>query len=72
MNVSGYVASTLNQWIPIPGGNIGQTKTFFAVPSDNTVELKGLNLTNINGGNLNPAPSGFATGYLVTITLFYF
>jgi len=71
MNVSGYISS--NQWIPIPGGNIGPTKTFFSVANDNAVQIKGLNLTNINGANTSTRPSsGVAAGYLATLTLFYF
>jgi hypothetical protein len=71
MQVSGYLSS--NQWIPIPGGNIGPTKTYYSVSTDGSVQIRGLNLTNINGANASTRPAvGVAAGFLVTITLFYY
>jgi hypothetical protein len=71
MHVSGYASSS--EWIPIPGGNIGQTRTYYSVSSDNIVEIRGLNLTNINGANVAVRPTaGVASGFLATVTLFYY
>lgn len=68
---SGYISSS--QWIPIPGGNIGPTKTYYSVTADNSVQIKGLNLTNINGANTATRPgAGVAAGFLATVTLFYY
>jgi hypothetical protein len=71
MAVSGYISSS--QWIPIPGGNIGPTKTYYSITADNSVQLRGLNLTNINGANVATRPgAGVAAGFLATVTLFYY
>jgi len=71
MNASGYTSS--RQWSPIPGGNIGPTKTYFSVSADNSVQIRGMNLTNINGANTAVRPTaGVASGFLATITLFYY
>ena len=71
ISVSGYISSS--QWIPIPGGNIGPTRVYYSVTSDNGIQIRGLNLTNINGANTATRPaSGVAAGFLVTVTLFYF
>jgi len=68
---SGYVTS--GQWVPIPGGNFTQTRVYYSVSIDNNVEIRGLNLTNINGANVAVRPpAGVAAGFLVTITLFYY
>jgi hypothetical protein len=68
---SGYITS--GQWVPIPGGNLGPTRTSYTVSADNSVQIKGLNLTNINGANISVRPtSGLAAGFLATITLFYY
>lgn len=77
MQASGYVLTGTNppagQWIPIPGGNISQTRVFYSVTTDNNVQIRGLNLTNINGANVGVRPAaGVATGFLATITLFYY
>lgn len=71
IQVSGYSSS--GQWIPIPGGNISQTRVYYSVSTDNNVEMRGLNLTNINGANVAVRPpAGVAAGFLATITLFYY
>jgi hypothetical protein len=70
LSVQGYIAS--GEWIPIPGANIGPTKVYSSVTQSNKVILYGLNLSNINGANTAVKPSfGSASGFLVTITLFY-
>jgi hypothetical protein len=67
---SGYIAA--DYWVPIYGGNISQTKIYFKVGTDNSVEIRGLLLGNINGGNVTvKAATSRAAGYLATITLFY-
>ena len=71
MSASGYISSS--QWIPIPGGNIGPTKTYYSITADYSVQIKGLNLTNINGANTATRPgAGVAAGFLATVTLFYY
>ncbi len=71
MSISGYV--TLAQWNPIPGGNIGGGRVYYSVTSDNNVQILGVNLTYINGGNTAVRPTtGVAAGFLATITLFYY
>ena len=68
---SGFTVS--RQWSPAPYGNIQAGRIYYTVPSFNTVSLTGLNLTNINGGNIaiTPGPSDPLFGYLATITIFY-
>jgi hypothetical protein len=70
IQVSGYVAS--GNWQPIAGGNISATKTYFSFSADYSVQMKGLNLTNINGSSLTRPSTGTGTGFLATITLFYY
>lgn len=71
MSASGYISSS--QWTPIPGGNIGPTKTHYSITADYSVQIKGLNLTNINGANTATRPgAGVAAGFLATVTLFYY
>ena len=69
INASGYVAS--GNWQPIAGGNISATKTYYSFSADYSVQIKGLNLTNINGSSLTRPSTGTGTGFLATITLFY-
>jgi hypothetical protein len=67
---SGYIAA--DYWVPIPGGNISQSKIYFKVGTDNSVELRGLLLGNMNGGNVSvKAATSKASGFVATITLFY-
>ena len=71
MSASGYISS--GQWIPIPGGNIGPTKVYYSITTDYSTQLRGLNLTNINGANVAVRPgAGVAAGFLATVTLFYY
>jgi hypothetical protein len=71
MSMSGYAAA--GQWNPIPSGNIRPTLTHYAITTDNSVQILGLNLTNLNGGNTAVRPTtGVAAGFLATITLFYY
>jgi hypothetical protein len=70
LGASGYIAA--GEWNPVPGANITSTKLHYSVTTDYAVTVKGLSLTNINGGNLAIKPvSGVATGFLVTITLLF-
>jgi hypothetical protein len=70
LGASGYIAA--GEWNPIPGANITSTKLHYSVTTDYSVIIKGLSLTNINGGNLAVKPvSGVASGFLVTITLLF-
>ena len=69
IQVSGYIAS--GNWQPIAGGNISATKTYFSFSADYSVQMKGLNLTNINGSSLTRPSTGTGSGFLATITLFY-
>lgn len=72
INCSGYTATA--GWIPIPAGNIRpRVKIWYSVMADNTVQLNGLNVNNMNGGNLARRPtSGIAAGFLATVTLFFY
>ena len=68
--VAGYIS--IGSWVPVPGGNIGNTKVYYSMTDDYSVTLNGMGLTYINGGNTSVKPtSGLLTGFLATVTLNY-
>jgi hypothetical protein len=70
ISIQGFIPA--GEWIPIPGGNISQTKVYYSITAVNKITFRGLNLGNINGANVAVRPSfGTASGFLVTITLNY-
>ena len=72
IQVSGYSGGTILAWQPAPGQNIGNTKIYFSVKNPNTLVLGGLDLTNINAGNLTYPSAGQALqDWLATVTIFY-
>ena len=70
ISASGYITS--GNWQPVAGGNISATKIYFSFSADSSVQIKGLNLTNINGSSLTRPSTGTGAGFLATITLFYY
>ena len=74
IQISGYYqggGGAPNFWSPIPSGNIGNTKCYFLSSSDYSLSLRNINLTNTTGGNITRPTSGVASGFLVTVTLFF-
>lgn len=68
VSISGFITS--GAWQPISPNNIGGSAVNYRVTGDNSVALY-LPLAYINGGNNSVYPSGYGSGYLVAVTLFY-
>jgi len=75
---TGYVGATAAtaSWQPVAGGNLGGTNIGWQITTYNTLALKGVAPTKINGGNINIRPSAGQIlsengGWLGTLTLFY-
>ena len=75
---TGYVGATVatTSWQPVAGGNLGGANIGWQITNYNTLSLKGVTPTRINGGNVTvkPPPGQILSengGWLGTLTLFY-
>jgi hypothetical protein len=57
-------------WQPMPYVNMDPSIVRYSVVTDNSVSVY-LPLASINGGNLTLPTTGTASGFLVTVTIFY-
>lgn len=69
--VSGYLQ--VGSWSPLPGSSYNRRTTAGSIDyqssEDYSVNIMGLYLSNINGGNITSPASGVTAGYLVTVTI---